>query len=127
MSFEDALRRYRQDRFTDSDITRCTGLSVRAWRELLNLRAVQTSTEGLGRGRIRSCSATGFKRATVIAALNQAGCSLWVAGQIAYFFPLHTVLFTVCDPNTILFHCSAEVDLKTGLPPRVQKAKYELV
>jgi hypothetical protein len=32
---DDALRRYRQDRFTDRDVTSCTGLSVRSWRELI--------------------------------------------------------------------------------------------
>lgn len=121
MNFEDTLRRYRQDRFTDSDIKRCTGLTVRAWREVLRLRVVQTSTEGLGRGRIRWCDATVFKRATVIAALNHAGFNLGVAGKIAYFFPFHTLLFKICDPDTILFHCSADVDPETGLPPRVKE------
>ena len=31
---DDALGRYYEDRFTDEDVTRCTGLSVRAFREL---------------------------------------------------------------------------------------------
>jgi hypothetical protein len=53
MSLDDALRRYRKDRFTDLDVTRCTGLSVRAWRELIKLRAVRTVTEDRGRGRVR--------------------------------------------------------------------------
>ena len=76
VDIEDALRRYREDRFTDADVTRCTGLSVRAWRELIKVRAIRTLTEGRGPGRVRVCDATVFKRAAVISALNQAGLSL---------------------------------------------------
>jgi len=120
MNFNGALRRYREDRFTDLDIVRCTGLSVRAWRELIKLGSVRTVTENRGRGRIRLCDAIVFKRATVIAALNRVGFSLAVSGQIAYCLPFHTLLFTICDPKTILFQCSADVDPSTGLPPRVE-------
>jgi hypothetical protein len=101
-NFDDALRRYRSDRFTDADIMRCSLLPVRAWRELIKTRAVRTVQEGRGRGRIRLCDAVVFKRAAVIAALNQTGLSLAVSGQIANFQPFHTLLFTVCDPLTIL-------------------------
>jgi hypothetical protein len=86
MTFDDALRRYRKDRFTDLDVTRCTGLSVRAWRELIKLRAVRTVTENRGRGRVRLCDATVFKRAAAIAALNRAGFSLAVSGRITSAF-----------------------------------------
>jgi hypothetical protein len=42
MKFDDALRRYRKGVFTDRDVTGCTGLSVRAWRELIKNGAVRT-------------------------------------------------------------------------------------
>jgi hypothetical protein len=35
--------------------------------------------------------------------------------------PLHTLLYSVCDPCTILFERSADADATTGLPPRVQQ------
>jgi hypothetical protein len=114
----DALQRYRQDRITDADVTRCTPLSVRAWRELIKNGAVRTVPERRGRGQIRLCDATVFKRAAVIAALNQAGLSLAVAGRIAYHLLFHTLLYAVCDPLTILFQHD---DSRTGLPPPVQQ------
>jgi hypothetical protein len=119
MNFNGALRLYREERFTDLDIVRCTGLSVRAWRELIKLGSVRTITENRGRGRIRLCDAIVFKRATVIAALNRVGFSLAVSGQIAYCLPFHTLLYTICDPNTILFQSSGKVDPRTALPPQV--------
>ena len=64
MSLDEALRRYRTGRFTDGDVTRCTGLSVRAWRELIKNRTVRTMTENRGRGRVRLCDATGLKDLT---------------------------------------------------------------
>ena len=118
---EEALRRYREDRFTDGDVTHCTGLSVRGWRELIKHKAVRTITERRGPGRVRLCDATVFKRAAVIYALNQAGLSLPIAGRIAYFLPFHTLLYAVCDPLTILLNRSADIDSKTGLPPRVRR------
>jgi hypothetical protein len=121
MDMNGALRRYREDRFTDDDIARCTGLSVRAWRDLIKHKAVRTVTERRGPGRVRLCDTTAFKRATVISTLNQAGFSLAVAGRIAYFLPFHTVLFTVCDPVTILFQRRADGDSRPELPTRVQQ------
>jgi hypothetical protein len=53
MDSDDAIRRYRQNRFTDDDITGCAGLSVRAWRELIKLKAVRTEETGRGPGRVR--------------------------------------------------------------------------
>ncbi len=125
MSLDEALRHYRTGRFTDGDVTRCTGLSGRAWRELIKNRAVRTVTENRGRGRVRLCDATALKRAAVIGAINRAGFSLAASGQIAYFLPLHTLLYEVCDPCAILFQRSADVDPKTGLPPRVEKPKAD--
>jgi hypothetical protein len=123
MAYDETLSRYRKDRFTDQDVTRCTGLSVRAWRELIKLKAVRTEEAmyGRGPGRVRTCDAHTLKRAAVISALHQSGLSLAVAGQIAYLMPYHTLLYAVCDPLTILFQCSAELDPNTGLPPRLQK------
>ena len=123
MAYDEALSRYRQDRFTDHDVTRCTGLSVRAWRELIKLEAVRTEVEiyGRGPGRVRTCDAHTLKRAAVISALHQSGLSLAVAGQIAYVMPYHTLLYAVCDPLSVLFRYSAELDPNTGLPPRLQR------
>lgn len=120
MVLQDAVQRFRADRFTDGDIVRCTGLTVRTWRELIKFKAVRTIDErrGPGRGRIRLCDAVVFKRATVCAALHSAGLSTRVAGQIAYFIPHHTFLYTVCDPLTVLFENTISIDPATGLPPR---------
>ena len=119
-NLDDALRRYREDRFTDRDVTSCTGLSVRSWRELIKLKAVGTE-EGRGPGRVRICDRTNLKRSAVISALHQAGFSLAVAGPIALFLPYHTLLYEVCDPVSILLQHSTEIDPKTGPPPRVER------
>jgi hypothetical protein len=110
MDFDEHLWRYRENAFTDDDITRCTGLTVRAWRELIKLRAVHTVAEPRGRGRVRQCDATVFKRASVIGALNQAGLSLAVSGQIALYVPFHSVLYEIVDPIRILFRSMAEAN-----------------
>ena len=120
MDLDGAIRRYRKDRFTDDDVTGCAGLSVRAWRELIKLQAVRTE-EGRGPGRVRICDRTNLKRSAVISALHQAGFSLAVAGPIAFFLPYRTLLYEVCDSITILLQHSAEIDPKTGPPPRVKR------
>ena len=81
----------------------CTGLSVRAWRELIKIGAVRTITEDRGRGHVRLCDATTLKRAAVIAALNRAGFSLAVSGRIAYFLPIDELLYAIWDPCWIFF------------------------
>jgi hypothetical protein len=120
---DDALSRYYEDRFTDEDVTRCTGLSIRAFRELSKVGAVRTITERKGPGRVRRCDSTTLKRAAAIGALNQAGLSLFVSGQIAYFLPFHTILYEICDPCRILLESSVGVDPLTGLPPRVERPR----
>jgi hypothetical protein len=121
MDSDDGIRRYRKDQFTDNDITRCAGLSVRAWRELIKLKAVRTEAVDRGPGRVRTCDASTLKRAAVISALNESGLSLAVAGQIAFSQPLHTLLYVVCDPITIFFQPAKAIDAKTGSPPRVER------
>jgi hypothetical protein len=125
MIIDDALRQYRTGVFTDDDVTRCTGLSVRAWRELIKIGAVRTVTEDRGPGRVRLCDANTFKRAAVIAALNRARFSLAVAGRIAYFLPLDTLLYGIWDPCTVLLQDGADVDADTGLPPRLEQPKTD--
>jgi hypothetical protein len=125
VNINEALRRYRKGAFTDSDVTHCTGLSVRAWRELIKLGAVRTVAEDRGPGRVRLCDATTFKRAAVIAALNRARFSLAVSGRIAYFLPLDMLLYKVWDPYWILFEVFADVDANTDLPPRVEQPKAD--
>jgi hypothetical protein len=124
MSFNDSLRRYCSGVFTDDDVTRCTGLSVRAWRELIKLGAVRTSTEKRGPGRVRSCDATTFKRAALIAVLNQSGFSLAVAGRIAYLLPTDD-LYDFWDPGFILLDATASVDPETRLLPRLKTPKAD--
>jgi hypothetical protein len=65
MDLDAAIRRYRENRFTDDDVTRCTGLSARAYRELIKVRAVRTEETGRGPGRVRICDATTLKRSAV--------------------------------------------------------------
>jgi hypothetical protein len=122
MKPHDRLRQYCAGRFTDYDLTRCTGLSERAFRELIKIRAVRTITEDVrGRGRVRLCDASVFKRVATIEALNRAGLSLGVAGRIAYFLPFHTLLFEICDPRTILLQGSVDLDPLSGLLPGRRK------
>lgn len=124
MNLHPVLRTYRQDEFTDDDVHRCTGLSVRAWRELIKIGAVRTITERRGPGRVRLCDATVLKRAAVIAALNRAGFSLAVAGQMALSLPYHTLLYAVCDPCTILLERPAAVDAKPA-PRELKQPKTD--
>src|SRR5690349_6630405 len=118
MDFNKILRHYREGEFTDRDVTRCTGLTVRAWRELIKSGAARTLTDNRGPGRIRTCDAHTFKRVAIIAALHRAGFSLAMSGLIAYFLPLDHFLFNIWDPSTILFEPSAAVNPETGLPCR---------
>jgi hypothetical protein len=121
MDLDAAIQRYREDRFTDNDIVRCTGLSVRAWRELIKLRAVLTHKIDRGPGQVRICDRYAFKRATVISILNQSGFSLAVAGLIVLFLPYHTLLYEICDPVPILLRYPNEIDPTTGLPRRIER------
>ena len=100
MSLAERLRDYRVDRFTDEDVVRCTGLSARGLRELIKFGVIRTTENVRGRGHVRLCDATVFKRVAMIAALNRAGFSLAVAGGIA-FFPFRTALFDICDAGNV--------------------------
>jgi hypothetical protein len=120
---EKQLWRYRQKQFTDEDVTRCTGLTVRSWRELIKLRAVNTLAEARGRSRIRLCDAGALKRAAVIAALNQTGLSLAVSGQIAFWAPFHSVLYEIVDPIRVRGRSAGETDAETELPPPVNEPR----
>jgi hypothetical protein len=121
MSIDDSLRRYKMNEFTDRDVLWCTGLSERRWRELIKDRLVRTVVHTPGRGRIRLCDATTLKRTAAIAALNQAGLSVAVSAQIAFYAPFHTALYELCDPWAVLLQRSGNIDAKGGLPPRVRK------
>ena len=123
MISNEVLLRYSAGSFTDDDVTRCTGLTVRAWREIIKLGAVRTCTEKRGPGRVRTCDATTFKRAAIIAVLNQAGFSLAMAGRMAYFLPLDARLYEIWDPFFILLDATAKVEPETGLPPRLKVPK----
>jgi hypothetical protein len=124
MDLDQKLRDYHIGEFTDDDVVRCTGLSVRGWRELIKFRLVRTITEDIrGRGHVRLCDATVFKRAASIAAINQAGFSLQVAGWIAYFAPFHTILYEICDPDRGRERGASGTRTGFGVPSRVRKAR----
>jgi hypothetical protein len=125
MDLEHRLRDYHVGEFTDEDVVYGTGLSARGLRELIKFRLVRTITEDIrGRSHIRLCDATVFKRAAMIAAINQAGFSLQVAGRIAYFAPFHTILYEICDPNRGREQgTSARAGL--AVSPRLRRARAE--
>src|SRR6478752_3548852 len=125
MDFNEALRKYRDGVFTDADVTRCTGLSGRSYRELIKVGAVRTSTEKRGPGRVRVCDPNTFKRLAVIARLNQTGLSLAMAGRIAYFCPLDFIFYNYCDPSVILLDLEAAIDPHSGLPSRLKEPKED--
>ena len=124
MDLEEPLRRYCANQFTDQDVTRCTGLSERKWRELSKDKHVRTVMHRPGRGRVRLCDAITLKRTAAIATLNQAGFSLAVSAQIAYFAPFKTALYEIIDPCTILLDRSVAMDPKR-LPPRLRKPRAD--
>jgi hypothetical protein len=133
------LTRYAAGAFTDQDVTGCTGISVRKWRELIKVGAVRTITKDRGRSRVRLCDAVTLMRVALIAALNQAGFSTVVAGLIAYFLPLDQLLYTLWDPLQYLESWSesdrklpailrADTDwLETETPARADPEKDWLV
>jgi hypothetical protein len=124
MDTDQKLHDYRIGEFTDDDVVRCTGLSVRGWRELIKFRLVRTITENIrGRGHVRLCDAMVFKRAATIAAINRAGFNLQVAGWIAYFAPFHTTLYEICDPGRGMGTSGTRTGL--GVPPRLRRARAE--
>jgi hypothetical protein len=110
MGPDDALRRYKTEKFTDADVTYSAVLSVRAWRELIKLGAVSTIKTGRGRGRIRTCDAATLKRAVILRALNHAGLSLKVAAQVLTFMPIDNRYFDEIDPLLVQFVASGGID-----------------
>jgi hypothetical protein len=127
MNLQEALRRYRANQFTDQDVTRCTDLSQRKWRELIKDKLVRTVIHRPGRGHVRRCDAITLKRTAVIAALNRAGLSLAVSSGVAFFLPFHTALYEVCDP--VLLRRAGAGELKTKVhwfdPNRPARAEPE--
>jgi hypothetical protein len=120
-----ALHRYRGGVFSDADVTRCTELSARSIRELIKRGAVRTLSEDRGAGRIRTFDATTFKRLALLAAINEAGFSLTLAGQMAYLLPSDNLLYQTYDPITVLFDTTVNVDRGHGLPPRLEMPKFD--
>lgn len=92
-SFWTALRRYQSGVFTDAGVTRCAGLSARSVRELIKVGAVRTLSNDRGAGRIRTFDAATFKQLAIVAAINDAGFSLSLAGQMAYLLPSDDQLY----------------------------------
>lgn len=123
-SLEQALLRYRAEAFTDDDVAGCTGLPPRSTRELIKCGAIRTRSEKRGAGYIRTFDATTFKRVAIVAALNNAGFSLKLAGQIAYLLPSDNVLYELYDPIYVLCDTTASVD-RNELPPRLAAPKFD--
>jgi Transcriptional regulator, AbiEi antitoxin len=118
-----ALHRYRSGVFTDADVTRCIGLSERSIRELIKRGAVRTLSEDRGAGRIRTFDATTFKRLAFLAAINEAGFSLNLAGRMAYLLPSDDHLYRTYDPINVLFDTTVIVE-GGELPPRLESPKF---
>jgi hypothetical protein len=125
VGFEQALARYQRNEFTDADVTACTGLSARSIRQLIKVRAVRTLSEDRGAGHIRKFDATTFKRLAVTSALNRAGYSLRLAGQLAYFLPGDAQLYRIYDPIAVLFDTRLSVDSRGELPPRLETPWFD--
>jgi len=123
-SLRKALHRYRVGVFTDADVTRCTELSARSTRELIKRGAVRTLSEDRGAGRIRTFDAATFKRLALLAAINEAGFSLTLAGQMAYLLPSDNLLYQTYDPINVLFD-TVNVDRGRGLPPRLEMPRFD--
>jgi hypothetical protein len=120
-----ALRRYQAGVFTDADVTRCTELSARSIRELIKRGAVRTLSEDRGAGRIRTFDATTFKRLALLAAINEAGFSLNLAGQMAYLLPSDDLLYRTCDPINVLVDTTVSVDRGHEFPPRRERPRFD--
>ena len=112
----EALSHYCTGAFTDHDLIRCTGLRERGLRELIKVHAIQTITEGSGRGQVRLYGPTTLKRVAGVTALNQAGFSLEISGRITFPLPLQDMLYGVFDPRTVVMDILEPVDPATGLP-----------
>lgn len=91
------LRWYWEGRFTAEDVTRATGLTERAQRELLKVGVIQPIPQAKTKARL--LNARMLKRVAIIAPLNACGFSLAVAGQIVYAAPfVDDHLFELIDP-----------------------------
>jgi hypothetical protein len=123
--FQQALVRYQEDIFTDDDVMRCTGLSIRSTRELIKRRAVRTRTAARGAGHNRTFDATTLKRLAVAAAIKDAGFSLQLAGSMAYLLPSDDLLYRTCDPINMLFDTRVSVDRGGELPPRLEAPRFD--
>jgi hypothetical protein len=124
-SLEEALRRYQENSFTDADVTACTGLPTRSLRQLIKVGAVRTVSEDRGAGHIRKFDATTFKRLAVASALNDAGYSLTLAGQLAYLLPGDSLLYERYDPINVLCDEAQSVDPDSGFPPRREEPAFD--
>jgi hypothetical protein len=120
-----ALLRYSEGVFTDEDVTRCAGLSARSIRELIKVGAVRTLSDDRGAGRIRTFDATTFMRLAVVAAINDAGFNLNLAGQMAYLQPSDNLLYRTYDPINVLFDTTVSVDRGRELPPILQNPRFD--
>jgi hypothetical protein len=123
--FEQALARYRQNEFTDADVTACTGLSARSIRHLKKIGAVCTLSEDRGAGHIRRFDAKTFKRLALASTIHQSGWSLALAGQLAYLLPGDSLLYERHDPINVLFDTTLSVDSHGELPPRLEPPRFD--
>jgi hypothetical protein len=120
MSDNDPLLRYSTGVFTDHDLCQCTGLKERSVRHLITVGAVGTILARPGPRQVRRYGATTFKRSAAIAALNQAGFSLDVAGRMSALLPMQPIIYGIHDPLTVLLDILKPIDPATGLPPRLE-------
>lgn len=115
MSYEDALKWYRESRFTAADVTRATGLTERSQRELQKLGILQPVPQPNPKAQ-RLLNTTMLKRAAIVAPLNRAGLSLGVAGRIVYAaMMLEDLIFDIVDPWDVYYDAGTAFDPETGL------------
>lgn len=126
-----ALQWYREDRFTAEDVTRATGLSERAQRELLKLGILSAVTQANPKAQ-RLLDATMVKRAAVIGPLNRAGLSLGVAGKIVLAATMledliyHTVDPLSADPSSEFYDERAAVLFAPTASPTQRPGDYQI-
>lgn len=114
LHLDEALRWYWQNRFSADDVTRATGLTERAQRELLKAGVIQAIPQA--RTKARLLDSKMVKRIAVIAPLNSCGLSLVVSGQIVFAAPMfEDMLFKfLYDPIVALLE--GERDPVTFMP-----------
>ena len=79
----------------------------------------------MGRGRVRTFDATTFKRLAIVRAINNAGLSLRLAGQMTYLLPSDDHLYRIYDPIHVLCDTPVSAAGRHELPPRLEAPRFD--